>query len=128
VEGAALQALICMGVEEPAFCGKPGLRPQVWRVAHVRDAVCGKVRMPARVCHVLQVEGTGERGVAQIAAAQRGLVHRRQLDTVGIGRGSFDHRIAAGSLHHVLPSVVAVVDPLLEPLAAETAALLYALR
>jgi very-short-patch-repair endonuclease len=82
--------------------------------------------MPAQVFHVLQVKGTGERGLAEIAGAQRGLVHRRQLGELGITRGSFNHRIAAGSLHHVLPSVLSVVHPLLEPLAAETAAVLYA--
>jgi very-short-patch-repair endonuclease len=82
--------------------------------------------MPAHVFHVLQVKGTGERGLAEIAGVQRGLVHRRQLHELGITRGSFNHRIAAGSLHHVLPSVLSVVHPLMEPLAAETAALLYA--
>jgi len=81
--------------------------------------------MPARVCHVLQVDGTGERGLARIAGAQRGLVHRRQLRELGISRGSFNHRVAVGSLHHVLPSVLSVIDPLIEPLTAETAALLY---
>ncbi|HYZ81825.1 MAG TPA: DUF559 domain-containing protein [Solirubrobacteraceae bacterium] len=82
--------------------------------------------MPARVFHVLQVQGTGERGLAEIAGAQRGLLHRRQLTELGITRGSFNHRIATGSLHHVLPSVLSVVHPLMEPLAAETAAVLYA--
>ena len=82
--------------------------------------------MPAQVFHVLQVGGTGERGLAEIAGVQRGLVHRTQVRELGITRGSFNHRIAAGSLHHVLPSVLSVVHPLLEPLAAETAALLYA--
>jgi very-short-patch-repair endonuclease len=120
-----LEALIYMGVEEPAFRAQPGLRPRVWRVAHVRDAVGGKVEMPARVFHVLQVDGAGERGLAQIAGAQRALVHLRQLRALGISRGAYNHRIAAGSLHRVLPSVLSVVDPLIEPLAAETAALLY---
>jgi hypothetical protein len=121
-----VEALIYMGVEEPAFCARPGLRPQVWRATHVRDALCATVEMPARVFHVLQVEGSGERGLAEIAAAQRALVCRRQLSELGITRGSFNHRIAAGSLHHVLPSVLSVVSPLIEPWAAETAALLYA--
>ena len=82
--------------------------------------------MPARVFHALQVDGTGERGLAQIAGVQRGVVHRRQLEELGIARGSYNHRLAAGSLYRVLPSVVSVVHPLREPLAAETAALLYA--
>jgi very-short-patch-repair endonuclease len=123
---ALLEALIYMGVEEPAFRATPGLRPQVWRATHVRDALRATVEMPARVFHVLQVEGRGERGLAEIAGAQRALVHRSQLQELGITRGSFNHRIAAGSLHHVLPSVLSVVSPLLEPWAAETAALLYA--
>ena len=82
--------------------------------------------MPARVFHVLHVEGTGERGLAQVAGAQRALVHRRQLDALGISRGAYHRRLAAGSLHRVLPGVLSMVDPLLEPLSAQTAALLYA--
>jgi very-short-patch-repair endonuclease len=115
-----------MGVDEPAFRATPELRPEVWRVAHVRDAVRAKAEVPARVFHVLQVEGAGERGLAQVAGAQRALVHRRQLRDLGITRGSYNHRIATGALHHVLPGVLSVVHPLLEPLTAETAALLYA--
>ena len=82
--------------------------------------------MPARVCRALQVEGTGDRGLAEVAAAQRALVHRTQLRDLGISRGSHDHRLAVGSLHRVLPSVLSLVHPLIEPWAAETAALLYA--
>jgi very-short-patch-repair endonuclease len=37
-----------------------------------------------------------------------------------------NHRLATGALHRVFPSVLSIVDPLLEPLAHETAALLYA--
>jgi len=95
-------------------------------VAHVRDAVCVKAQRPARVFHVLQVKGTGDLGLAQIGAAQHTLVHRRQLEALGITRGSYNHRVAVGSLHHVLPSVLSLVHPVMEPLAAETAALLYA--
>jgi very-short-patch-repair endonuclease len=64
--------------------------------------------------------------VAQVAAAQRGLVHRSQLRELGITRGSYEHRVQVGSLHRVLPSVLSVMQPLIEPWAAETAALLYA--
>lgn len=92
----------------------------------MRDAACENVEMPARVFHVLQVEGSGDRGLAEVAGAQRALVHRKQLRELGISRGAYNHRIASGSLHHVLPSVLSVVHPLLEPLSAETAALLYA--
>lgn len=60
-----------------------------------------------------------------VAAAQRGLVHRSQLAVLGIGRGSVAHRISTGTLHRVLPSVLAVGHPALPPLGAETAALLH---
>jgi very-short-patch-repair endonuclease len=73
----------------------------------------------------LQVEGQGDRGLALVAAAQRGLARRPQLVEVGIGRGSIAHRVSAGSLHRVLPSVFAVGHPALEPWAFATAALLY---
>jgi very-short-patch-repair endonuclease len=49
-----------------------------------------------------------------------------QLRALGISRGSYEHKVAAGSLHRVLPSVLSLVYPLREPWAAETAALLYA--
>jgi very-short-patch-repair endonuclease len=49
-----------------------------------------------------------------------------QLRGLGIGRSAMRHRIAKGSLHVVLPSVLAVGTPVLQPLGAETAALLYA--
>jgi very-short-patch-repair endonuclease len=115
-----------MEVGEPGFPGKSELRPQVWRVSQVEHGFPGKSDRPARVCRVLQVEGTGDRGLAQVAAAQRGLVHLSQLRALGIGRGSYEHRVEVGALHRVLPSVLSVVHPMLEPWAAETAALLYA--
>ena len=34
----------------------------------------------------------------------------------GVDRGSYEHRLRMGALHHVLPSVLSVVHPLLEPL------------
>ena len=64
--------------------------------------------------------------MAQVAGAQRSLVHLSQLRAVGISQGSYEHRVAVGSLHRVLPGVLSVVHPLVEPWAAETAALLYA--
>jgi very-short-patch-repair endonuclease len=63
--------------------------------------------------------------LAEVAAAQRTLIHLSQLRALGITRGAYNHRIAAGSLHRVLPSVLSLVHPVLEPWAAETAALLY---
>ncbi len=46
--------------------------------------------------------------MAEVAAAQAGVVHRRQLVALGIGRGSIAHRLEVGSLHRVLPRVYAV--------------------
>ena len=62
----------------------------------------------------------------EVAGAQRGLVCVPQLHALGIGRSAQRHRIAKGSLHVVLPSVLAVGTSVLQPLAGETAALLYA--
>ncbi len=115
-----------MGANRPGFCGKPGARPQVWRVCQVRGGDCATAESPAEVLHILQVRDSGERGLAEVAGAQRGLVHRSQLRALGITRGSYEHRLQTGALHPVLPSVLSVVYPVLEPLAQETAALLYA--
>lgn len=115
-----------MGAEEPGFRDIAGLRPQVWNVSQVRDGFRDTAEMPARVCHVLQVEGTGDKGLAEVAGAQRALVCLWQLRELGISRGSYEHRIEAGALHRLFPAVLSVVHPLLEPWAAETAALLHA--
>ena len=123
---ALLEALIYMGAEEHGVPDKVELRPQVWRVFHVTDGNPGKVEMPAAVCRVLQVEGAGDLGLAQIASAQRSLVHLSQLRALGFTRGAYEHRVRTGALHGVFPSVFSVVDPLIEPWAAETEALLYA--
>jgi very-short-patch-repair endonuclease len=72
------------------------------------------------------VEARGDRGLAQVAGDQRGVVHVSQLAALGIGRSAVRHRIAKGQLHAVLPSVLAVGSPVLQPYGAETAALLYA--
>jgi hypothetical protein len=54
------------------------------------------------------------------------LVQLSQLRELGVGRSAMRHRIATGSLHVVLPSVLAVGTAVLQSLGAETAALLYA--
>ena len=64
--------------------------------------------------------------MADIAGAQRGLVHVSQLGELGIGRSAMRHRIATGRLHLVVPSVLSVGSAVLQPRGAETAALLYA--
>ncbi|MGZ4311073.1 MAG: DUF559 domain-containing protein [Solirubrobacteraceae bacterium] len=61
-----------------------------------------------------------------VGAAQRAMVHLEQLRALGITRGSYEHRVAVGALHRVFPAVLSLVHPVLEPWAAETAALLYA--
>jgi very-short-patch-repair endonuclease len=95
-------------------------------VVHAGQASGDKSRPAVRICHALLVADTGAKGLSEIAAAQRGLVTREQLRAIGIGRGAMDHRLKVGSLHRVLPALFSVVSPLLEPLAAETAALLHA--
>ncbi len=65
-------------------------------------------------------------GSAQVAAAQRGLVRRGQLVALGVSARAIEYLVSVGSLHRILRGVYAVGHPALEPLAAETAALLYA--
>lgn len=64
--------------------------------------------------------------MAEVAGAQRALVHLRQLRGLGITRGSYEHRVEVGALHRVFPCVLSVVHRLIEPWTAETAALLHA--
>lgn len=66
--------------------------------------------------------------MAVIASAQSGMVHRRQVIGLGITRGSIEHRLAAGSLHRVLPAVYAVGHTGVDRTAWMIAALLYARR
>jgi very-short-patch-repair endonuclease len=63
-------------------------------------------------------------GVAQAAAAQRGLVTCAQLRTAGLSRDAVSWRRARGRLHLVLPGVYAAGHDALQPLAPELAALL----
>lgn len=64
--------------------------------------------------------------MAEVAAAQEGIVHRRQLYALEIGRGAIAHRVATGSLHPVLPAVYAVGHAGLTHRTLLVAALLYA--
>jgi very-short-patch-repair endonuclease len=61
-----------------------------------------------------------------MVAAQRGLVTRAQLVLVGFSPKAIEHRVATGWLHRVHRGVFAVGNPVLQPLGAETAALLNA--
>jgi hypothetical protein len=103
----------------------PGDRA-IWRIFNAEGASAGKSIRPARICHILQVEEVGNRGLAEAAGIQRGMIHRSQLISLGITRGSIAHRVRTGTLHPVFPSVWAVGHPALTPEALETAALLYA--
>jgi very-short-patch-repair endonuclease len=79
--------------------------------------------MPATVCRVLP---PGVRGLAGVAGAQRGLVTRSQLVELGFSPKAIEHRVKVGALHRAHRGVFAVASPVLQPLGAETAALLYA--
>lgn len=58
--------------------------------------------MHARVAH------HASRRIAELAAAQHGVVGRAQLESLGLRRGAIDHRLAAGTLHRVHRGVYAV--------------------
>lgn len=112
--------------QQHALRDKSNLRQQVWRIFEARDADCAKSKRPARICRILRVApGAGERGLADVAEAQRGRVHRSQLTELGIRRGAIAHRVKARRLHKVLPNVFAVGHRTDEPLAREVAALLH---
>jgi very-short-patch-repair endonuclease len=63
--------------------------------------------------------------VTELAGLQRGLVTRPQLLAAELTRGKLRTLVAHGVLHPVLGGVYAVGTPELQPLAAETAALLH---
>jgi very-short-patch-repair endonuclease len=108
------------------FWSTSALRPQMWAISEAEDPPGATSGRPARIWNTLRVQGRGDEGLAAIAAAQHGVVHRSQLYAVGIGPGAIAHRVAVGSLHRVLPSVLAGNYPVQDACAAATAALLYA--
>lgn len=99
--------------------------PQVFSVRRAERTVSGKAREGVRVFSVLAVRGTGEPALARIAAAQHGIVHRRQLAAVGIGRHGVRRRVRDGRLHPRLPGVFAVGYPRTDEIARLVAGLLY---
>jgi len=101
-------------------------RPEVWRVLDAGRQAGDKSKRAVQVRHVLHVSRTGEQGSAEVAAAQRGMITRAQLIAVGFSQRSVDRRVARGVLHPLFRGVFALGHPALQPLAAETAALLYA--
>jgi very-short-patch-repair endonuclease len=72
-----------------------------------------------------QVRDRGDREVARIAAAQKGLVLKEQLVAAGLGRGAIAHRLKNGRLHRRYPGVYLVGRPGIEPLGEEMAAILH---
>jgi very-short-patch-repair endonuclease len=68
--------------------------------------------------------GRGDRGVALIAAAQRGLVTTWQLRAVGLSSSAIARRVQAGRLHPLYRSVYLVGHPAPAPLARELGAIL----
>ncbi len=54
-----------------------------------------------------------DRGIAVLAGAQHGVVSRRQLFVLGLGRGAIFHRLARGRLHEVHSGVYAAGHRLL---------------
>ena len=71
----------------------------------------------------MQVEG-GDAAIARIAERQYGVVTRAQLAAAGLGRGSIDHRIAAGRLYRIHRRVYLVGHPVPPRFAREMAAVL----
>lgn len=69
------------------------------------------------VCHAADgpglSAGPAERAIPALAARQHGVVARKQLVALGLGRGAIAHRLAVGRLHRVHPGVYAVGHPLL---------------
>jgi very-short-patch-repair endonuclease len=59
------------------------------------------------------VEHPLDRELARLATRQHGVVARRQLEAIGLGRGAIAHRVAAGRLHRVHRGVYAVGHPVL---------------
>jgi very-short-patch-repair endonuclease len=72
-----------------------------------------------------QVRGRGDREVARIAAAQRGIATREQLLAAGLGRGSIVHRLRTGRLRAHYRGVYLVDRVSMEPLGEEMAAVLH---
>ena len=79
-----------------------------------------------RIRRNLQVPDSlaGDAGLALIATAQDGVVHRLQLTGLGFGRGAVAHRVATGRLHRRFPAVYTVGHEAISPRGQMIAALL----
>jgi very-short-patch-repair endonuclease len=88
----------------------------------------GKSPRGVEIFHVLRVRGTGDGAIGEAAAAQRGLVHRVQLQAAGRSPAAIRRAAATGRLYPVLPAVYAVGHPGLAPWARELAVMLHLRR
>jgi very-short-patch-repair endonuclease len=90
------------------------------------EPVAHKPRIAASVWHLEAVRGRGDIEVARIAELQRGILARSQLVAAGLSPAAIKHRLRTGHLHVLYPGVYLLGRPRLEPLAAATAAVIYA--
>lgn len=115
-----------MTAPERPLAAKSPATTGVRRIEGLETPVRDISRPAHEVWHLERVRSTGDREVARIAEAQRGLVHRKQLVEAGISHDAIQHRLKIGHLHKLYRSVYLVGRPRLEPLAAETAAVMHA--
>jgi very-short-patch-repair endonuclease len=108
-----------------AVSGKLAGQPAIFRICRAERAETGKVERPVRVFPNLQVTGEKEEGLAQLASLQCGMVQRRQLDALGISRGSVASRVVGGRLYRRFPGVFSVGYPRDDWQARLAGALLY---
>lgn len=110
---------------QPAVSGKLAGQPAIFRICRAEPAETGKVERPIRVFPNLQVTGEKEAGLSRLASLQCGMVQRRQLDALGISRGSIASRVASGCLYRRFPGVFSVGYPRDDWPARLAGALLY---
>jgi very-short-patch-repair endonuclease len=94
------------------------------RVVHAQGRDLAGRRSAEVVGRVLRSGLAGDRAVAEVAAAQYGVVTRAQLAALGLGVGAIGHRLTAGRLHRLHRGVYAVGHTALVPVARELAAIL----
>lgn len=102
----------------------PALRGRARGTSHAHAVPVLAPPAATNECGDVHAAASGDHAIAQIAAAQYGIVARAQLIASGLGRGAIDHRLANARLHRVHRGVYAVGHPALAPLAREFAAVL----
>jgi hypothetical protein len=95
-----------------------------WAVVHGERAKPPKTFCLPSLCGVVHVARLGDTAVAALAAAQSGVVSRRQLQAAGLGRGAIAHRLAEGRLHRLHRGVYLVGHAVAPAHAHQVAALL----